>query len=311
MAHELTEIEIEEVSMVDAGANQAADVLLVKRSPWSRMRDWVVGKMAPQSTAEVLAESEMDRQLWDLLMALQASLESIQYAEDLSQDERLALMQQSAAEFAEAVEGMDRPVAKKFTDAARDLSTLDQIPAMVADIHQALGTEPAASEETPMTEKKETPTAEDQATIAKADLEALMAKAARAEELEAAAQEAQAIAKRATIAKSVEDKAANVPGISAEDLTDLMVKVDATAGGEIASKIMDILAAASAAIGEGGLTDEVGEDQGQDATDPMEMAKAKAQALQAEDPSLTFHKAFTKAIESDPGLAEAYLKGRR
>jgi len=144
MATKLTDIELDEVSLVDKGANQEAHVVLVKRSPLRRLADWVMGKSyddgygMPRPMSQVMAEDEAQSQLARLMMALHESLSSIQGAE-IDASEKLAMMQQSAAEFAEAVEGIE--VMKGLRDQIESLSSPDDIPAAIAAITKALGDE--------------------------------------------------------------------------------------------------------------------------------------------------------------------------
>ena len=78
MATELTDIELDEVSLVDKGANQEAHVVLVKRSPLRRLVDWALRKngeygygMAPPASpmpmSQVLAEADARDQIVRLL----------------------------------------------------------------------------------------------------------------------------------------------------------------------------------------------------------------------------------------------------
>jgi len=84
MATELTELELDEVSLVDKGANQEAHVMIVKRGPLRRFADWVMGKNygedygAPRPMSQIMMEDEAQSQLARLMMALHESLESIQ-----------------------------------------------------------------------------------------------------------------------------------------------------------------------------------------------------------------------------------------
>ena len=314
MATELTELELDEVSLVDKGANQEAHVMIVKRSPLRRFADWMMGKgygyddkdkMHSPSYAmpmsQIMAEDEAQAQLARLMMALHESLESIQGAE-LDASEKLAMMQQSAAEFAEAVEGIE--VMKSLRDQIDSLSSLDEIPAAIAAINKALGNEGETEEVEDMTEpvKTEEPSVE----VEKADemAKALESEVAKREALEKKLAEMEALAKRAEIAARVEKSMGSVPGANGGDLVDLLIAIHDGAGADVAGKVEALLVSSSQAVAESAVLEEVGKDAGAEA-DVFSRAQAIADELRKNDPSLTKEIALAKAFENNPELAAA------
>jgi hypothetical protein len=320
MTTELTDIELDEVSLVDKGANQEAHVMIVKRSPLRRFADWMMGKgygygygdkdgmkdkmhsadyAMPMS--QIMAEDEAQAQLARLMMALHESLESIQGAE-LDASEKLAMMQQSAAEFAEAVEGIE--IMKSLRDEIESLSSLDEIPAAIAAINKALGNEGEAEEVADMTEpvKTEEPSVE----VEKADemAKALESEVAKREALEKKLAEMEALTKRAEIAARVEKNMGSVPGGNAGELVDLLVAIHDGAGAEVAGKVEALLVSSSEAVAESAVLEEVGKDAGAEA-DVFSRAQAIADELRKNDPSLTKEIALAKAFETNPELAAA------
>ena len=320
MSTELTDIELDEVSLVDKGANQEAHVVLVKRSPLRRFADWMMGKgygygygdkdgmkdkmhsadyAMPMS--QIMAEDEAQSQLAWLMMALHESLESIQGAE-IDAGEKLALMQQSAAEFAEAVEGIE--IMKSLRDEIESLSSLDEIPAAIAAINKALGNEGEAEEVADMTEpvKTEEPSVE----VEKADemAKALESEVAKREALEKKLAEMEALTKRAEIAARVEKNMGSVPGGNAGELVDLLVAIHDGAGADVAGKVEALLVSSSEAVAESAVLEEVGKDAGAEA-DVFARAQAFADDLRKNDPSLTKEVALAKAFEMNPELAAA------
>lgn len=304
MTSNLTDIELDEVSLVDKGANQEAHVVLVKRSPLRRFADWVLGKSygedygAPRAMSQVIAESDAHQQLARLMMALHESLESIEGA-DMDAAEKLALMQQSAAEFAEAVDGIE--VMKGLRDQIDSLSSLDEIPAALAAITKALGDEGEGAET--MTEPVKT---EDPSVVEKADeiAKALESEVAKREALEAKLAEMEAVAKRAEIATRVEKSMGSVPGAATGDLVDMLVTIYEKAGADVGGQVEALLTASSAAVSESAVLEEVGKDAGAEA-DVFARAQAIADELRKQDPSLTKEIALAKAFESNPELAAA------
>jgi hypothetical protein len=310
MATNLTEIELDEVSLVDKGANQAAHVVLVKRSPLRRLADWMLRKngdeygygMAPPASpmpmSAIVAETDAQERIARLMEALHESLESIQDS-DLSADEKLAMMQQSAAEFAEAVEGVE--LVKALRDHIESLSSLDEIPAAIAAINKALGNE--SEGETTMTEPVNT---EDTSVVEKADdvAKALASEVEKREALEKKLAEMERVAKRAEVAARVEKTMGAVPGASGDDLVGLLMAIHDGAGADVAGKVEALLVASSAAISESAVLDEVGKAAGAE-VDAMSRARALADELRKNSPSMTKEIALAKVFDTHPELAAA------
>jgi hypothetical protein len=310
MATNLTEIELDEVSLVDKGANQAAHVVLVKRSPLRRLADWMLRKngdeygygMAPPASpmpmSAIIAETDAQERIARLMEALHESLESIQDS-DLSADEKLAMMQQSAAEFAEAVEGVE--LVKALRDHIESLSSLDEIPAAIAAINKALGNE--SEGETTMTEPVNT---EDTSVVEKADdvAKALASEVEKREALEKKLAEMERVAKRAEVAARVEKTMGAVPGASGDDLVGLLMAIHDGAGADVAGKVEALLVASSAAISESAVLDEVGKAAGAE-VDAMSRARALADELRKNSPSMTKEIALAKVFDTHPELAAA------
>ena len=320
MTTELTDIELDEVSLVDKGANQEAHVVLVKRSPLRRFADWMMGKgygygygdkdgmkdkmhsadyAMPMS--QIMAEDEAQSQLARLMMALHESLQSIQGAE-IDAGEKLALMQQSAAEFAEAVDGIE--IMKSLRDEIESLSSLDEIPAAIAALNKALGNEGEAEEVADMTEPVKTE--ESSVEVEKADemAKALESEVAKREALEKKLAEMEALTKRAEIAARVERNMGSVPGGNAGELVDLLVAIHDGAGADVVGKVEALLVSSSEAVAESAVLEEVGKDAGAEA-DVFARAQALADDLRKNDPSLTKEVALAKAFEMNPELAAA------
>jgi hypothetical protein len=309
MATNLTDLELDEVSLVDKGANQAAHVVIVKRSPLRRLADWVLRKndeygygMAPPASpmpmSAIVAETDAQERIARLMAALHESLESIQDS-DLSADEKLAMMQQSAAEFAEAVEGVE--LVKALRDHIESLSSLDEIPAAIAAINKALGNE--SEGETTMTEPVNT---EDTSVVEKADdvAKALASEVEKREALEKKLAEMERVAKRAEVAARVEKTMGAVPGASGDDLVGLLMAIHDGAGADVAGKVEALLVASSAAISESAVLDEVGKAAGAE-VDAMSRARALADELRKNSPSMTKEIALAKVFDTHPELAAA------
>jgi hypothetical protein len=310
MATNLTDIELDEVSLVDKGANQAAHVVIVKRSPLRRLADWVLRKngdeygygMAPPASpmpmSAIIAETDAQERVARLMEALHESLESIQDS-DLSADEKLAMMQQSAAEFAEAVEGVE--LVKSLRDHIESLSSLDEIPAAIAAINKALN--PESEGETTMTEPVNT---EDTSVVEKADdvAKALASEVEKREALEKKLAEMERVAKRAEVAARVEKTMGAVPGASGDDLVGLLMAIHDGAGADVAGKVEALLVASSAAISESAVLDEVGKAAGAE-VDAMSRARALADELRKNSPSMTKEIALAKVFDTHPELAAA------
>lgn len=311
MATNLTDLELDEVSLVDKGANQAAHVVIVKRSPLRRLADWVLRKngdeygygMAPPASpmpmSAIIAETDAQERIARLMEALHESLESIQDS-DLSADEKLAMMQQSAAEFAEAVEGVE--LVKSLRDHIESLSSLDEIPAAIAAINKALGNE--SEGETTMTEPVEN--TEDTSVVEKADdvAKALASEVEKREALEKKLAEMERVAKRAEVAARVEKTMGAVPGASGDDLVGLLMAIHDGAGADVAGKVEALLVASSAAISESAVLDEVGKAAGAE-VDAMSRARALADELRKNSPSMTKEIALAKVFDTHPELAAA------
>lgn len=94
----LKSLQLESISLVDAGDNPHADVLLLKRRPGMKPAK----KEAPKTTAQILAESELRGEMWDAVYAWQDSLASILCA-DITPEEKAAMITQSLDEFMAAI----------------------------------------------------------------------------------------------------------------------------------------------------------------------------------------------------------------
>jgi hypothetical protein len=308
MATNLSDIELDEVSLVDKGANQAAHVVLVKRSPLRRLADWVLRKngeygmmppASPMPMSAIVAETDAQERVARLMAALHESLESIQDS-DLSADEKLAMMQQSAAEFAEAVDGIE--LVKSLHEQIESLSSLDEIPAALAALNKALGNE-SEGEET-MTEPVEN--TEDTSVVEKADdvAKALASEVEKREALEKKLADMERLAKRAEVASRVEKTMGSVPGANGEDLVGLLMAIHDGAGADVAGKVEALLVASSAAISESAVLDEVGKAAGAE-VDAMSRARALADELRKNSPSMTKEIALAKVFDTHPELAAA------
>ena len=308
MATNLSDIELDEVSLVDKGANQAAHVVLVKRSPLRRLADWVLRKngeygmmppASPMPMSAIVAETDAQERVARLMAALHESLESIQDS-DLSADEKLAMMQQSAAEFAEAVDGIE--LVKSLHEQIESLSSLDEIPAALAALNKALGNE-SEGEET-MTEPVEN--TEDTSVVEKADdvAKALASEVEKREALEKKLADMERLAKRAEVASRVEKTMGSVPGANGEDLVGLLMAIHDGAGADVAGKVEALLVASSAALSESAVLDEVGKAAGAE-VDAMSRARALADELRKNSPSMTKEIALAKVFDTHPELAAA------
>jgi len=307
MSTELSDLELEEVSLVDKGANQEAHVVIVKRSPLRRFTDWLLNKnygmepMNPQPMSEVLANAEAMAKIEQLMMALHESLESI-HDSDLEPAAKLAMMQQSAAEFAEAVDGVE--VMKGLRDTIEALSDVAQIPSALAEITKALGDEGEAQGEDMTEQVKAEPSSVD---VEKSDevQKALKSEIEKREALEKRLAEMERVAKRAEVQTRVEKSMGAIPGASASDLVEVLMAVADGAGIEVASKVEAMLTASSAAIAESVVLDEVGKAAGAE-VDAMSRARAIADEMRKENPKMSKEVALAKAFEQNPELAAAH-----
>lgn len=317
MATNLTEIELDEVSLVDKGANQAAHVVLVKRSPIRRFTEWLLRKNGeeygmqappaePMPMSDVLANAEATMAFERLMRALHESLESI-IDSDMSAEDKLAMMQQSAAEFAEATAEIE--LAKAMREHIDSLSSLDEIPAALAAITKALGDvegDPVGDDMTEPVNTEETASVTVEAEqVEKADVtKALEAEVAKRVELEKKLAEMETLAKRAEIASRVEKNMAHVPGANGEDLVGLLMAIHDGAGAEIAGKVEALLTSSSQAVSESALLDEVGKAAGAE-VDAMSRARAIADDLRKNNPGMTKEIALARAFDQNPELAAA------
>lgn len=305
MATQLTDIELDEVSLVDKGANQEAHVVIVKRSPLRRFTDWLLNKnydvMTPQPMSAVIANAEAMANVERLMMALHESLESIA-GSDLEPEDKLALMQQSAAEFAEATSEIE--IMKSLRETVEAMSSLDDIPSALAEITKALGDEGEAQGEDMTEQVKAEPSSVD---VEKSDevQKALKSEIEKREALEKRLAEMERVAKRAEVQTRVEKSMGAIPGASASDLVEVLMAVADGAGIEVASKVEAMLTASSAAIAESVVLDEVGKAAGAE-VDAMSRARAIADEMRKENPKMSKEVALAKAFEQNPELAAAH-----
>jgi len=97
----LTDLKIEEVSMVDAGANPRAHIVFYKGAKMGMidsLKSWV-GIDKAKTTGELLRESETMQELFKLRMALEQSVHDILNEE--TGDEQVSLLQRTVQEFSD------------------------------------------------------------------------------------------------------------------------------------------------------------------------------------------------------------------
>ncbi len=161
-------LEVSKVDFVDEGANPEADIRLLKRQGPDEGRDGFlkglfscikkyvsavegeepngVEKAGAQSFADKMSERNTDHvrdEMWNVCYALQGSLISILLDEDLDEDGKQKRMEQSAAEFSQAVQeciaiwskGKSAGVVKRREELfASDAETLEEMRSVLDDM---------------------------------------------------------------------------------------------------------------------------------------------------------------------------------
>jgi len=339
MATKLKELEIEEGSLVDKGANPLAHVVLFKRdkskSLVERVKDFVKGAM---TFDQVRDSQDARREWWELTDAFSTSVRSII---DENPDNAVELMMQSAVQFVEAVkplipqlEGTDvylraqgvvtaveaamegeTDIAKKLSDAIQEPDGTGspegkEVEKMTLDeILKGLPEEQRKVIQAELDKKEESVEKEDPVEK-KEDLPEDVRK--RIEETEKRNTELEKRLneqiEKAEIAEFVAKAKTypNLPNMKPDEFGPVLRKLSKVEGYD---KLEAILEATNKALEDSELMKVKGEDGG-DASDAYSQLEKKAEELQKADSKLTKEQAFNKACEANPDLYAEYKAER-
>ena len=334
MATKLKELEIEEGSLVDKGANPLAHVVLFKRdeprSLMQKVKDLIKNAM---TFNEVREAQDARRDWWELCDAFTTSIKSIV---DENPDNAPELMMQSAAQFVEAtkplipqLEGTDvylraqgvvtavEAALEGETDIAKKLSDAIQEPdgtgspegkevekhMTLEEILKGLPEEQRKVIEAELNKKDES---EADPVEKKEDLpEDVRKRIEEAEkrntELEKRLNEQIEKAEIAEFVKKAETLT-NLPNMKPDEFGPVLRNLSKVEGYD---KLETVLVAANKALGESELFKAKGEDGGIE-NGALAKLQAKADELRKSDPKLTKEQAFAKAVEDNPDLYAEY-----
>lgn len=302
MAAEVSEMVIDEISLVDDPANEQARVLIVKRK-----------KTTPKPSAAMLAEDEM----------------ADESAEDEAEDEAAGLKKATAdtselellthaggdPDDTDLEHQMDiEALSKALEDAENKLTTLnkrvDEAEAALADAHDVITAKDA---EIATLSKARGPADEDDAE--EAFFKSLPAKVRkRLEESESIAKAAQAELSAMRDKAETSEAIAKARGYkvgNAEVVGPLMLRISKGATTQADVEVLEgILKGAGEVSDQSALFRAMGSDTAPDG-DPESLLKAKAEEIRKANSGMSFEQAYEKALVMNPSLYNAYISKRR
>lgn len=292
MPQNLKDIELDEVSLVDKGANQHAHVVLMK----SLSKDFpeaadAIGKAI--SFREAMNNDIASDKLGEMMEGFHRSIGSIMADESITN--KSAAVAESAAQFHAAVAALSKEyemsdnseeLMQKVAKLEADLATAEETNAkLTADLEAATSPEPEAADE-----------------VNKADLPESVRKALdEAEELKKRADE------QAERIQKMEDAAAKKSWIekSADSDTGTLMHQIAKHDGELADKAFELVSAMRKRAEEAGLFKSIGSDGDADAETAVDKVNKKASEY-AEKNGVSHSVAVSKVLEANPSLYEEY-----
>lgn len=283
MAQKLTDMIIDEISLVDDGANQHADVVIVKARNAPEGQTESGGDPGEIDTASAGLDKEFQMDMENLAKALEDAEAKLETLEKRTTDAEAAL-----ADATEVIKSKDAEIeelqkaykakasADKSADGDKDEDDEDEDKKVMKSLPESI--------------RKRFADFEKRATVAEIKL------AKMAEEKDTA----EAIAKA---------KALNFG--KAEEVGPLLMRV---AKGKTTQADAETLERMFKAAGEQGkvtnLFRTVGSDSAVDG-DPEVLMKAKAEEIRKANPILTPEQAYSKAMDENPSLYNAYIAKRR
>lgn len=342
--HSLTQLTVEEGSLVDKGDNPGAEIKLVKRDdagPFLRLWKWARGLVAkndsmPRTTGQVLAQNDFEAEFGKLKFAFMDAVYSI--LEAPPSEATATMLRQSVDEFAakaKALFGGIHPQLSEITDsmhcALEDVAAVEKRVDFVRAVHAldalaypgqvpvTTGNEP---EEVAMSKSvedvlKSLPEAD------RALVQAAMApKADDVEKAAKAAQEVAELAKRLTdtqaeLAKMRDERMAaefqkraealKVPGQDVAQLAEVLKRAHA-ADPTLCDTIEQVLKAAAAQAEAGGkvLFKSIGT-RGTDGGNAESKIASLASELQKANPKLSKQQAVSEVLKAHPALYQQSL----
>lgn len=308
MAQLLKDIQLDELSLVDDGANPGARILFFKRKPTaeqvtSDLRSFFT-KLKPAADADfakmmdecaaTFDEVDAADEAWENLSILWRALSSILADKTLSTDQKASMIADSLTQYLDAMSNQEATmpdVTQKQMDEAITKAVAEAIAKQKQDTDAAIAKA--------VEDAKKANEAATTAAIAKAKEEADKEVKKANEEL-AKLRDERAGEVRLAKAKSLVGKT----NVSAEDVAKLLAKLDA-AESEILEKV---LKGASEAMEKSGLFSEAGASGGGDRGTALDELSKAAEVIKKANPTMSQAAAEAKAAEDNPALYGEYRK---
>lgn len=302
MPTKLTEIILDEISLVDKGSNPHAHVILMKRDGGDTVSKIKKDKKA-QSFDDALKDLTIDKRIWQMLDALYESIWSIR--DDNSITNKAAAIRDTVVQFHNSV----AELAKEIDMADQDKDILKQHTDLVAKV-AIMETEARGKDDTitkltvdldqSKLDLKKALNPEDREGFNKDELPEAVKK-------HLDKQDAQNKANTEKIQKMEEDSLQKdwITKCSTEDSAKLMFKI-AKLDPELAAQAYALIAAAEAAVKEAGLFNNEGNEGEGDGTVLDKVNKMADDLVKSEN--ITHAVAITKVMKQNPGLYAEYRK---
>lgn len=291
MPQKLTDMIIDEISLVDDGANQHADVVIVKAksAPEGRTGSEGISDDIDTASADQLKEFQMDME--NLAKALEDAEAKLETLEKRTSDAEAAL-----ADATEVIKAKEAEIEELQKGMAYKGDKMD------AEKGKAKAAKNADGDEDDEDEDKK---------VMKSLPESIKK---RLEDFEKRAAEAEVALAKMRDEKDTADAIAKAKTLNfgkAEEIGPLLMRV--TKGSTTAADAETLERLFKAAGEQSKVTHlfrSVGSDTAVDG-DPEVLMKAKAEEIRKANTSMTFEQAYAKAMEENPSLYNAYIAKRR
>jgi hypothetical protein len=335
--HKLSGVQLNEISLVGAGDNPEAHVLLLKIkaddgknavTSFSKaykggkqdaaLKKWFDGAGAILKDAmtfqQIIDNQEIKSKVWTLVYTLEDSISSIMNDSDVT--DKASMIQQSVDEFKAAI----TPIAKGGVEMPAELKKqLEATEAKVLKLEgekTALETEVASLKAAPKVGEK-CPTCGATSTKKSDDIDKSQLSEAVLKRLDAQDAEIEKnrkeneVLKEAELSREYIAKGVEVAAVGAGDEIGTLLKSIAKLDSTLAGKVFDVLKSADAKIRTGGLFIEIGKESGTEGAKAYDKIVAKAAELRKTCPELSDAQAFTKVYDTDHELRKQHIAETR
>lgn len=333
--YKLSNVQLNEVSLVGKGDNPEAHILLLKTHPnailakgkgydgedavsllqnWFKEQDRITKEDGEaQLFQEIADDRELRSKIWDMVYMLEESICSI--ISDDSITDKSSTIQQSVEQFKTAVTnitkgGMEHMAKKTVEELQKEL---DASIAKVAELEVQISD--LTKEKAELTAEVEKGKADDKSAKEEIDKSALPESVqkymAEQEEINKANAAEITKLKEEGIERECLAKAAMVPAVGAVAEISALLKDIQKVKPELADKVLELFKTADARIKQGGLFKEEGKEDSTSGATALEKLNKMAEDLHKEKPEISIAKCFTMVYDTNEDLRKQYMAENR